>query len=56
VHEAGIQDCRGAKLLLSELNDLFPVIELIWGGGAYQCLRDWFKEGPDWRHEIMNHW
>ncbi|HNC47068.1 MAG TPA: IS5 family transposase [Acidobacteriota bacterium] len=42
VHAANIQDRDGAKLLLEEISDQFPRLELIWADGGYAGkLIDW---------------
>jgi putative transposase len=56
VHEADIHDRRGAELLLSGLQELFPAIQMMWGDSAYQGLKDWLKEHLGWTLEITKHW
>jgi putative transposase len=56
VHEAGIQDRAGARLLLEPLRDTFPRLELIWADGAYTGnLASWMKQTLHWRLEIVQH-
>ena len=54
VHEAGIQDRDGAKLLLSGLFGKLPGLQLIWADGGYAGkLIDRVKEQFQWTLEIV---
>ena len=56
VHEAGIHDQEGAKLLLSEITDKFPRMKLVWVDYAYRGLRQWLKTTLGWELEVVKHW
>src|SRR4051794_12926674 len=50
VHSAGVQDRAGAKLVLHDLHQQFPDLELVWGDGGYvnivdARLIDWARRG-----------
>lgn len=54
VHEANIQDRDGAKLVLPQLNDKCPRLELIWADGGYAGkLITWVKENLGYDLEII---
>ncbi|HEY9764871.1 MAG TPA: transposase, partial [Chroococcales cyanobacterium] len=55
---ADIQDREGAQLLLGEIHDQFPRLQLLWGDAGYKGarLRDWVKEVLNVRLEIVKHW
>lgn len=54
VHEANIQDRDGAKLVLPQLNDKCPRLELIWADGGYAGkLITWVKENLGYELEII---
>src|SRR4051812_9367044 len=56
VHSAGIQDCRGAELVLHDIERRYPTLEVVWADGGYQrnCLLKWVKErGVGWRLEVV---
>ena len=56
VHEADIHDRRGAELLLSGLQELFPAIQLMWADTAYRGLKEWLAERLGWTLVITTHW
>lgn len=54
VHEANIQDRDGAKLVLPQLCEKYPRMELIWADGGYAGkLIDWVKENQGYKLEIV---
>lgn len=56
VHEAGLHDQEGAKILLSGLKDEFPRMKLIWVDYAYRGLKEWLKTTLGWKLEVVKHW
>jgi putative transposase len=54
VHTANIQDRDGAKLVLEQVKDAFPRLELIWADAAYSGkLIDWVNSVCGWMLEIV---
>lgn len=54
VHEANIQDRDGAKLVLPQLKDKFPRLELVWADGGYAGkLIEWVKTELGYKLEII---
>ena len=56
VHSAGVQDCRGADLVLKDLENSDPNLKVVWADGGFQrdCLLKWVKErGVGWRLEVV---
>ena len=54
VHEANIQDRDGAKLVLPQLKEKCPRLELIWADGGYAGkLIPWVKENLGYDLEII---
>lgn len=54
VHAADIQDCVGARLVLSKLVGRFPRLTLIWGDGGYTgSLIAWAKSTGNWLLQIV---
>ena len=56
VHSAGVQDCRGAELVLEDIEKSYPNLKVVWADGGYQrdCLLKWVKErGVGWRLEVV---
>jgi putative transposase len=54
VHTANIQDRDGAKLVLEQVKDLFPRLELIWADAGYSGkLVDWVNSACGWMLEIV---
>ena len=52
VHEAGLHDRAGAKLVLGELRSRFPRVAKIWTDSAYRGLKECGCElswGGRWR-------
>jgi transposase len=56
VHPADIHDRAEAEILLSDLQQLFPAIELVWADTAYRGLGDWLQKTLSWRLSIPQHW
>jgi putative transposase len=56
VHEAGLSDLEGAKLLLSGIQEDYPRMRLIWVDWAYRGLREWLKSTLGWELEVVKHW
>jgi len=56
VHEAGISDSEGAKLLLVELAGEFVRMKLVWVDYAYRGLRQWLKDTLGWGLQVVKHW
>jgi transposase len=56
VHEAGIHDKEGAKLLLASLAGRFPRMTKVWVDSAYRGLTAWLKETLGWDLEVVKHW
>jgi hypothetical protein len=55
VHEAGIHDKEGAKLLLAPLAGHFPRMVKVWVDYAYRGLRGWLRETLGWEVEVVKH-
>jgi putative transposase len=54
VHAGNVQDRDGAKLVLEQLVDRFPRLQLIWADAAYGgVLVDWVKTFFGWMLEIV---
>ena len=43
VHEAGLHDRAGGKLVLGELRSGFPRMAKIWTDSAYRGLKEWMR-------------
>ena len=56
VHEAGLHDGYGAKLLLDDLMGRFPRMKRIWCDSAYRGLKEWMKTTLGWELEVVSHW
>jgi putative transposase len=56
VHEAGLHDKEGAKLLLAPLAEHFPRMMKVWVDYAYRGLGAWLKETLGWELEVVKHW
>ena len=54
VHDAGVQDRDGAKLLLNIVTETLPRIEILWadGGDAGQLI-DWVQQTCEWLLQII---
>lgn len=54
VHTADIQDRDGVKLVLGQVKELFPRLQLIWDDAGYSGkLVDWVKITYGWVLEIF---
>ncbi|MGR9046797.1 MAG: IS5 family transposase [Gammaproteobacteria bacterium] len=54
VHSAGIQDRRGARLLMIRLYALFATLSVIWADGGYSgVLVEWAKQMFNWQLTIV---
>jgi putative transposase len=54
VHAADIQDRDEAKLVLEQVKDVFPILELIWADAGYSGkLIDWVNSVCGWILEIV---
>ena len=56
VHEAGLHDRYGAKLLLDDLMGRFPRMKRIWCDSAYRGLKEWVRTTLGWDLEVVSHW
>jgi len=56
VHEAGIHDQEGAKLLLAEIAEEYPRMKKVWADYAHRGLKDWLKTTLGWELEVVKHW
>ena len=56
VHEAGLHDKYGAKLLLDDLRGRFPRMKKVWCDSAYRGLKEWMKTTLGWELEVVSHW
>jgi hypothetical protein len=56
VHEAGLHDQEGGKLLLAPLTNQLPRIAKVWVDSAYRGLATWLKDTLGWELEIVKHW
>ena len=56
VHEAGLHDRYGAKLLLDDLMGRFPRMKRIWCDSAYRGLKEWVRTTLGWELEVVSHW
>ena len=56
VHEAGISDLEGAKLLLGGIREGFSRMKLVWVDYAYRGLSQWLKDTLGWKLEVVKHW
>jgi putative transposase len=57
VHQAGLQDHGGGKLLLWPLRGCLPRMQLIWADSAYNKggFIEWVKRTLGWKVEIVEH-
>ena len=54
VHSAGIQDRDGAKLILNQIKECFPRLQLIWADRGYAGqLIGWVHQMCGWVLEII---
>jgi len=55
VHEAGVHDQEGAKLLLVGIKDEFPRMKKVWADYAYRGLKEWLNSNLGWDLEMVKH-
>ena len=55
VHEAGLHDRAGAKLVLEGLSDRFVRMRKVWTDHAYRGLKEWMKTTLGWELEVVRH-
>ena len=55
VHEAGLHDSAGAKLVMEGLDGRFPRMRKIWSDSAYRGLKDWMRTKLGWELEVVRH-
>ena len=54
VHPANIQDRDGAKETVLKINNLYPLLSLMWGDGGYRGeLLEWIEKHFDFKLEIV---
>ena len=53
VHEAGMHDSAGAKVVLEGLNGGFPRMKKLWADYAYRGLKEWVRSVLGWELEIV---
>ena len=55
VHEAGLSDKAGAKMVLGGLNSRFPRMRKVWTDYAYRGLKGWMRITLGWDLEVVRH-
>ncbi len=57
VHQAGVNDKSGARLVLSKLKGQYPRLELLWGDKGYDShpLEEWAEAELEAKLEIVKH-
>ena len=55
VHEAGLHDSAGAKLVMEGLGGRFPRMRKVWSDSAYRGLKDWMRTKLGWELEVVRH-
>ena len=55
VHEAGLHDSAGAKLVMDGLSGRFPRMGKVWSDSAYRGLKEWMKTMLGWEVEVVRH-
>ena len=53
VHEAGLHDSVGAKIVLEGLGDKFPRMKKLWADYAYRGLKECVRNSLGWELEIV---
>ena len=53
VHEAGMHDRAGAKIVLEELSGGFARMKKLWADYAYRGLKEWVRSSLGRELEIM---
>ncbi len=55
VHEAGLSDKAGAKMVLEGLSSRFPRMRKVWADYAYRGLKEWMRTTLGWELEVVRH-
>lgn len=55
VHEAGMSDSAGSKLVLEGLSGWFPRMRKVWADYAYRGLKEWMRTTLGWDLEVVRH-
>ena len=55
VHEAGLHDSAGAKLVMEGLRERFPRMAKVWSDSAYRGLKGWMRTTLGWELEVVRH-
>ena len=55
VHEAGLHDSAGAKLVMEGLSSRFPRMRKVWSDSAYRELKEWMRTKLGWELEVVRH-
>lgn len=55
VHEAGMSDSAGAKIVLGGLSGQFPRMRKVWTDYAYRGLKEWMRTKLGWKLEVVRH-
>ena len=55
VHEAGLHDSAGAKLVMEGLGGRFPRMRKVWSDSAYRGLKEWMRTKLGWELEVVRH-
>ena len=55
VHEAGLHDRTGAKLVLEGLSGRFSRMRKVWTDHAYRGLKEWMRITLGWELEVVRH-
>ena len=55
VHEAGLHDGTGAKLVLEGLNRRFRRMSKVWTDHVYRGLKEWMRTALGWELEVGRH-
>jgi putative transposase len=45
---ADVQDRDGAKVVLEQVREALPRLQVIWADGAYQAVVDWVRQSLGW--------
>ena len=54
VHEAGLHDSAGAKLVMEGLTSRFPRMRKVWSDSAYRRHREWMRTKLGWELEVVD--
>ena len=55
VHEAGLHDSAGAKLVMEGLSGRFRRMRKVWADSAYRGLKEWMRTKLGWELEVVRH-